>query len=324
VITHRRRGFTLIELLVVIAIIAILAAMLFPVFARARESARKIQCLANVKNIAMAIQMYLADYDAFPPGHTDAAANAALNEAGPRGLCSTYWGAQFYYGNPYLRWQVILDEYTRNRSVWLCPSAQRTSTPLFIVPQYTAVWYQYLVDNAGQWGQGAPDCVGGFCCVSWPSGWGGTVTDTIAQRQQGSLDTGALEFSIAYAQIQGHKTAEITDPSWLVVVGDGGGGPELETAWVSLYATSNPCCCLGFSEEDACRYMTEPAFRKRYTPHLGGANFGFADGHAAWWDAEALLVEAGGVACCTEETDYSDCYWKPDGKIHGFCPWLDL
>ena len=56
----RGRGFTLIELLV-IAIIGILAAMVFPVFARARESARKVVCLSNVKNIALAIQMYLAD-----------------------------------------------------------------------------------------------------------------------------------------------------------------------------------------------------------------------------------------------------------------------
>ncbi len=63
-----RKGFTLIELLVVIAIIGILAAMVFPVFARARESARKAVCLSNVKNIALAIQMYLADNnDTFPP-----------------------------------------------------------------------------------------------------------------------------------------------------------------------------------------------------------------------------------------------------------------
>ena len=65
--TRRRNGFTLIELLVVIAIIGILAAMLFPVFARSGESARKIQCLSNVKNIALAMQMYLADYDKTPP-----------------------------------------------------------------------------------------------------------------------------------------------------------------------------------------------------------------------------------------------------------------
>jgi prepilin-type N-terminal cleavage/methylation domain-containing protein/prepilin-type processing-associated H-X9-DG protein len=58
-----RRGFTLIELLVVIAIIAILAAILFPVFAQARESARKISCLSNMRQIGMATKMYIQDYD---------------------------------------------------------------------------------------------------------------------------------------------------------------------------------------------------------------------------------------------------------------------
>jgi len=58
-----RRGFTLIELLVVIAIIAILAAILFPVFARAREKARQTSCLANVKQIALGHLMYAQDYD---------------------------------------------------------------------------------------------------------------------------------------------------------------------------------------------------------------------------------------------------------------------
>ena len=58
-----RRGFTLIELLVVIAIIAILAAILFPVFARAREKARQTSCLSNVKQIALGVMMYAQDYD---------------------------------------------------------------------------------------------------------------------------------------------------------------------------------------------------------------------------------------------------------------------
>ncbi len=61
--TVRRRGFTLIELLVVIAIIAILAAILFPVFARARDAARKTTCTSNLKQLGTAILMYAQDYD---------------------------------------------------------------------------------------------------------------------------------------------------------------------------------------------------------------------------------------------------------------------
>jgi len=66
----KRRGFTLIELLVVIAIIAILAAILFPVFARARENARKANCASNLKQIGLAILAYAQDYDEMLPKYS--------------------------------------------------------------------------------------------------------------------------------------------------------------------------------------------------------------------------------------------------------------
>jgi prepilin-type N-terminal cleavage/methylation domain-containing protein len=71
---RRRRGFTLIELLVVIAIIAILAAILFPVFAQARESARKTTCMSNLKQLALATLQYVQDYDEMFPGSNDKSA----------------------------------------------------------------------------------------------------------------------------------------------------------------------------------------------------------------------------------------------------------
>jgi prepilin-type N-terminal cleavage/methylation domain-containing protein/prepilin-type processing-associated H-X9-DG protein len=96
----RGRGFALIELLVVIAIIAILAAILFPVFARAREKARQTSCLNNVKQLGLATEMYLQDYDEMWGG-------------------ATYNSVITYYDN---LWYVILDPYMKNQNILECPS----------------------------------------------------------------------------------------------------------------------------------------------------------------------------------------------------------
>ena len=98
-----RPGFTLVELLVVIAIIAILAAILFPVFSRAREQARKSSCLSNVKQLGLAAQMYSQDYDEFLPPYSVAT-------------------------SPTSYWPNLLDPYVKNRMTWVCPSYERGVT----------------------------------------------------------------------------------------------------------------------------------------------------------------------------------------------------
>jgi len=184
-----RRGFTLIELLVVIAIIGILAAMVFPVFARARESARKAVCLSNVKNIALAIQMYLADNnDTFPTlEHGATALDYWMSEPGAGGYMRSsgecYWQNQ---ANPYLRWPVVLDEYVKNRDVWRCPSAKIESGAGLIVgiPDSLA-WYK---SHEGEWGGGYSNL--GPCMSAWPTGWGGSVTDSMIQQSYGGIPYG--------------------------------------------------------------------------------------------------------------------------------------
>ena len=111
--SNRLRGrgaFTLIELLVVIAIIAILAAILFPVFARARENARRATCQSNLKQIGLAFEQYKNDYD--------------MNYPGP-----------YIYDNAqYIAWPTLVQPYIKSEQVFACPSS--SDTGITIEPEY--------------------------------------------------------------------------------------------------------------------------------------------------------------------------------------------
>jgi prepilin-type N-terminal cleavage/methylation domain-containing protein/prepilin-type processing-associated H-X9-DG protein len=107
--THR--AFTLIELLVVIAIIAILAAILFPVFAQAREKARQTACLSNTKQIGTALMMYVQDYDETLP----------FNDNGPDFAPSK---AQCTFD--------VVQPYLKNTQVYDCPSAAADKVRIFM------------------------------------------------------------------------------------------------------------------------------------------------------------------------------------------------
>jgi len=118
----RRRGFTLIELLVVIAIIAILAAILFPVFAQARDKARSASCVSNLKQIGTAITLYIQDYDEIMPG-----APAPPKDWSPYSG-TVYVQPPLSNGTPaptsgrWAMWSNLLQPYLKNWNVFKCPS----------------------------------------------------------------------------------------------------------------------------------------------------------------------------------------------------------
>jgi len=106
----RHRAFTLIELLVVIAIIAILAAILFPVFAQAKESAKQANCVSNMKQVFTAWQMYVGDFD----DHTAPATSGY--RLSDRGFGGVGWG------RPEISWAELVQPYSKNWNVFWCPT----------------------------------------------------------------------------------------------------------------------------------------------------------------------------------------------------------
>jgi len=330
---QKQRGFTLIELLVVIAIIGILAAMVFPVFARARESARKAVCLSNVKNIALAFQMYLADNnDTYPPAENRREVLDYFN------LCP---GGQAFdpvapclvgeeRANPYIRIAVVLDEYIKNREVWLCPSAKCLSGPGFIVPGPD--WFGYMKAHEGEWGGHQAS---GVCprLYSFPPGWGGDVTDSIAQgRAPVAYPASRNPAHRVFAQgigfnlweHRGMKTVTVEDSVNFVVCGDSGFWPESITLGQLAYPDicAIECAnCWGYCDPEYCAenlvapgceeapgtyiaaawkggyaevdgaLLKDPSAAAHYARHLGGTNIGFLDGHAAWMNSRALVAK---------------------------------
>ena len=121
----RRRAFTLIELLVVIAIIAILAAILFPVFAQARESARITVCLSNTKQLGTSLTMYQQDFD----GHLSQTEYA--DPANPDSV-----------QKPRTHWSYMLQPYIKNMQIFVCPSDTNPAIPY--APDFMAPKFSYI------------------------------------------------------------------------------------------------------------------------------------------------------------------------------------
>lgn len=162
----RRSGFTLIELLVVIAIIAILAAILMPVFAQAREKARLTSCLNNCKQVGLAMQMYAQDYDEGLPYTAVYGANHPVYQMG--------------YG--WSMWVPLIDPYLKNKQVWGCPSGRiQMAGPANDRILVNLGYNEYIFHNSGGWAKLAalsnvPAGVAGVAVIS-DSSLGGIFHD---------------------------------------------------------------------------------------------------------------------------------------------------
>jgi prepilin-type N-terminal cleavage/methylation domain-containing protein/prepilin-type processing-associated H-X9-DG protein len=153
------RGFTLIELLVVIAIIAILASILFPVFAQARERARRTSCLSNLKQLGLAYQQYSQDYDEkLVPAVSD----------------------QYVAGDVRAWWYTKLDPYMKSSQILKCPSAKPINGP-----NYMAVMLGYRADSKA---------ITPFSVLNWNGG--GYKVVGLAQAARASETICIFEFTV--------------------------------------------------------------------------------------------------------------------------------
>ncbi len=203
------RGFTLIELLVVIAIISILAAILFPVFAQAREKARQITCLSNLKQIGLAFLQYNQDYDemtisqntgTFPGGNVPAT-----------GVRAT--------------WYVLLQPYTKNIAMFVCPDRSEVAKPY-----------------AGGAGNGCDDnfnttgvCLGyGYDDGMASDGGLGLIAAEYKAKDAGGNTIKDMNGQDVYIR-PGRSIAQITSPANMVAFGDTYDYPGYSVAMDNIY-----------------------------------------------------------------------------------------
>jgi len=331
-------GCSLSELLLAVLIVVVLSSLLVPALTQHADQARQAVCLANVRTVALALRMYLADHDyVFPPRETGPSAVAYFNRFPGRGDLLPWEsvpkdGSAYCHrstqANPYLRWPVILDDYVLTRDVWRCPSARLQQGASFINGA-GAQWVENLRRHEGVWGKGRDFCP----MVSWPLGWGGEVTDTLAQRRlavprtakgrQASAGMFLQSIGVNTSAAELETALAVEGPAWYVVCADGG-------ATIDDYCTGTlaypdlcklECAGPGYWEADweNCPWSRQcgakailkkfPEMRRPYARHYGGVNIGFLDGHAAWFDSETVIAESPSTG-------------NPKrGRLRGYHPW---
>ncbi len=249
---NTRRGFTLIELLIVIAIISILAAILFPVFATARDKARQSACMSNGKQLGIGFMQYSSDYDEMLPiGNR----SAGCNPSAQTGDCREGFG-----------WPGTIYPYVKSKGVYACPNDTVASFTGSDVLSYT---YNFNIPQVYTWIAGMTRAVGPYLSkfsapsktvllfessVPTASGWTVDVTDPLNAASalgNGTGNTGNLAYATGYT---------------------GQNGTSPPATYVACPSPVTGSC-----------YFNTPR-------HLGGAIYVFADGHAKWLPPTAVSI----------------------------------
>jgi prepilin-type N-terminal cleavage/methylation domain-containing protein/prepilin-type processing-associated H-X9-DG protein len=285
---NTKRGFTLIELLVVIAIIAILAAILFPVFAKVREKARQITCISNEKQIGLAFVQYVSDYD----------------EAWPCGVKSKT-GNQLGQG-----WASLVFPYVKSTGVYKCPDDGTFPDPIH--SNYTPVSYAFNSNAAGSFdGSGnivvntdssfnAPTSTVALFEVNGPTA---NLTATLSTSATG--DGASANPSVGTGNADNASFSDDgLDASSVTTGYPGVVGPPTYAAVNLVYATS----VMGGVNLGTAYYG--PYTIANGGVHSSGSNFLMADGHAKWLRGSqvspgisatlAATAQGGGTAASTD------------------------
>lgn len=251
----RHRGFTLIELLVVVAIIAILAAILFPVFAKAREKARQISCASNMRQIGIALMMYLEDNDEVYPEEHPHCLNPAVGNAPAGdydgGLETVDYGSPFQKIMPYVAGGTNSDG-SLNEQLFVCP------------------------DDSDPHGLKL-----GTACTSTAPAPGITSYMINAYFLFGLSEAKIEEPSnTIYIAERNSKFCDVHVHPWLGEVFDSAGNTG-----AVMGNTPVPAC-------DSSNPSLDGAFAIASTRHTGGSNYTFADGHVKW-EMYAATIQPG-------------------------------
>jgi prepilin-type N-terminal cleavage/methylation domain-containing protein/prepilin-type processing-associated H-X9-DG protein len=249
---RRQNAFTLIEFLVVIAIIAILAAILFPVFAQAREKARQTTCLSNLKQLGTGLYMYTQDYDEMLPASSFAAVpGQSINSI----------------QNP--KWADVIQPYVRNDQLFTCPSdssSMRTFTSLSTNPRR----------GQGCSGGGCTSPLGGSYEVNTAYEGGSTITHPMGKSIAAIASPADCIFAVegpANVNNQIYWSSGAVNPTLpLKPFASLGSVVSGEANSFHLDAKSNPAYFL-YQDSNLRRFG---AFGR----HNGVANIIFCDGHA--------------------------------------------